>query len=314
MTRPRAGMAGSAARPISRSTVRTAFRVADETPGRTAACSTSLINIPSAGKKVHDANIVATMLAHGIRHLLTFNVADFRRFEAAHRDRAAAPRRRAAPPPADPERPPARGHAVPARRRADPGLRHHGPDQPRPRLVLHGGRLPRRWLAGWTAAFACARPRRAAHRPARAGGRTRGAARALRARPPIPGARHLRAGPVLQRRGPPAVRPGADLPRPAGSAARAGRAVRRPLPGLPAGDHRRRPRRGPVPLVADRLDPDRHVGAAPVPATARCRQPSAWTCASCSPSSSRSPPGSRRSPGPWPGRSSPCASAWARTS
>ena len=30
---------------------------------------------------LNDANIVATMLAHGIRHLLTFNVADFRRFE-----------------------------------------------------------------------------------------------------------------------------------------------------------------------------------------------------------------------------------------
>ena len=33
-----------------------------------------------AGRQVHDANIVATMLAHGERRLLTFNVADFRRF------------------------------------------------------------------------------------------------------------------------------------------------------------------------------------------------------------------------------------------
>ena len=33
------------------------------------------------GKQVHDANIVATMLAHGETHLLTFNAADFRRFE-----------------------------------------------------------------------------------------------------------------------------------------------------------------------------------------------------------------------------------------
>jgi predicted nucleic acid-binding protein len=32
------------------------------------------------GRQVHDANIVATMLAHGERRLLTFNVADFRRF------------------------------------------------------------------------------------------------------------------------------------------------------------------------------------------------------------------------------------------
>jgi predicted nucleic acid-binding protein len=34
----------------------------------------------SAGRQVHDTNIVATMLEHGIRRLLTFNAADFRRF------------------------------------------------------------------------------------------------------------------------------------------------------------------------------------------------------------------------------------------
>ena len=33
-----------------------------------------------AGRQVHDANIVATMLAHGERRLLTFNGVDFRRF------------------------------------------------------------------------------------------------------------------------------------------------------------------------------------------------------------------------------------------
>ena len=32
------------------------------------------------GKQMHDANIVATMLAHGETRLLTFNTADFRRF------------------------------------------------------------------------------------------------------------------------------------------------------------------------------------------------------------------------------------------
>jgi predicted nucleic acid-binding protein len=32
------------------------------------------------GRQVHDANIVATMLAHGERRLLTFNEADFQRF------------------------------------------------------------------------------------------------------------------------------------------------------------------------------------------------------------------------------------------
>lgn len=35
-----------------------------------------------AGRQVHDANVVATMLAHGERRLLTFNDADFRRFAA----------------------------------------------------------------------------------------------------------------------------------------------------------------------------------------------------------------------------------------
>ena len=36
--------------------------------------------VPLAGKQVHDANIVATMPAHGERHLLTFNASDFQRF------------------------------------------------------------------------------------------------------------------------------------------------------------------------------------------------------------------------------------------
>jgi len=34
----------------------------------------------SAGKQVHDTNIVATMLVHGIDAILTHNVADFQRF------------------------------------------------------------------------------------------------------------------------------------------------------------------------------------------------------------------------------------------
>ncbi|MCY3801843.1 MAG: PIN domain-containing protein [Chloroflexi bacterium] len=36
--------------------------------------------VPVAGRQIHDANIVATMLAHGERRLLTFNAADFRRY------------------------------------------------------------------------------------------------------------------------------------------------------------------------------------------------------------------------------------------
>ena len=36
---------------------------------------------PGAGKQVHDANLVAVMLTHGIDQLCTFNVTDFRRFD-----------------------------------------------------------------------------------------------------------------------------------------------------------------------------------------------------------------------------------------
>jgi predicted nucleic acid-binding protein len=36
-----------------------------------------------AGRQVHDANIVATMIAHGEHRLLTFNTKDFERFDAA---------------------------------------------------------------------------------------------------------------------------------------------------------------------------------------------------------------------------------------
>lgn len=36
--------------------------------------------VPLGGRLIHDANIVATMLAHGERRLLTFNESDFRRF------------------------------------------------------------------------------------------------------------------------------------------------------------------------------------------------------------------------------------------
>ena len=40
-----------------------------------------LLEQPGAkGRQVHDANIVATMQRHGIRHLLTHNEADFERY------------------------------------------------------------------------------------------------------------------------------------------------------------------------------------------------------------------------------------------
>ena len=39
--------------------------------------------VPVAGRRIHDANIVATTLAHGERRLLTFNTSDF----SGHGDR-----------------------------------------------------------------------------------------------------------------------------------------------------------------------------------------------------------------------------------
>ncbi len=36
--------------------------------------------VPVGGRQIHDANIVATMLTHGERRLLTFNTADFQRY------------------------------------------------------------------------------------------------------------------------------------------------------------------------------------------------------------------------------------------
>jgi predicted nucleic acid-binding protein len=56
------------------------FNVAEDGPEVFAELRRLLTGVPIAGKQVHDANLVATMLAHGITRLLTFNAADFRRF------------------------------------------------------------------------------------------------------------------------------------------------------------------------------------------------------------------------------------------
>ncbi|MBN1122144.1 MAG: hypothetical protein JXJ17_13790 [Anaerolineae bacterium] len=57
------------------------FEVADETPDVTNWLITPLKQTSTAGKQVHDANVVATMLAYGIDTLLTANIGDFVRFE-----------------------------------------------------------------------------------------------------------------------------------------------------------------------------------------------------------------------------------------
>lgn len=57
------------------------FHVADDTAEVTAQLVTLLGTHPTGGKQIHDANIVATMLTHGITILLTANIADMRRFQ-----------------------------------------------------------------------------------------------------------------------------------------------------------------------------------------------------------------------------------------
>lgn len=56
------------------------FSVAEDGPQVTAHLLNLLSTISCAGKQIHDANIVATMLAHGLPKLLTHNVSDFARF------------------------------------------------------------------------------------------------------------------------------------------------------------------------------------------------------------------------------------------
>jgi predicted nucleic acid-binding protein len=56
------------------------FRVLDDGPAVWDELRELCRRFSFGGRQVHDANIVATMLAHGERRLLTFNDADFRRF------------------------------------------------------------------------------------------------------------------------------------------------------------------------------------------------------------------------------------------
>ncbi|RCJ37667.1 twitching motility protein PilT [Nostoc punctiforme NIES-2108] len=56
------------------------FWVAEDSSQVTERLLTLMEEIPSGGKQVHDANIVATMLIYGIPQLLTHNIGDFARF------------------------------------------------------------------------------------------------------------------------------------------------------------------------------------------------------------------------------------------
>jgi len=57
-----------------------AFNIAEDGPAVFGRLLQLLATHAGGGKQVHDANLVATMLEHRITRLLTFNDADFRRF------------------------------------------------------------------------------------------------------------------------------------------------------------------------------------------------------------------------------------------
>ncbi len=61
-------------------TLETAFSILEDGPKVTEMLKTLCREVAVAGRQVHDANIAATMLAHGERRLLTFNARDFRRY------------------------------------------------------------------------------------------------------------------------------------------------------------------------------------------------------------------------------------------
>ena len=59
---------------------RTDFTVLADSPVVLDHLDNLVSSIPVAGKQIHDANIVPTMQAYGVRHLLTHNTGDFTRF------------------------------------------------------------------------------------------------------------------------------------------------------------------------------------------------------------------------------------------
>ena len=56
------------------------FEVLEDGPAVTEFLTALCREVLVGGKQIHDANIVATMLAHGERRLLTFNTTDFMRY------------------------------------------------------------------------------------------------------------------------------------------------------------------------------------------------------------------------------------------
>jgi predicted nucleic acid-binding protein len=59
-----------------------AYRIAEDNADVTSLLLELLAKYPVSGPRIHDVNIVATMLAYGIDRLLTDNVADFEPFRS----------------------------------------------------------------------------------------------------------------------------------------------------------------------------------------------------------------------------------------
>src|SRR5881396_2879925 len=159
------------------------------------------------------------------------------------------------------ERPAVRGDAVPHGRRADAGVRHHESRQPGARLAVHDRRLPRGRRHAVDRQLPARRASRLRRHPdgrhARRGG---GAAHSLRARPPRPGARHLRPDPVLQRAGGDHLGPRSALYVAAILAAGPHRAVHRvALSGLSGRGHCGRPPGSNSSLVRGHAHPPGHA-------------------------------------------------------
>lgn len=73
------------------------YKFLDDEPGILALWRGLTAKYAILGKPAHDARLVATMIRHGVTHLLTFNAADFARFAEIT---AVAPAAAAAAPPA----------------------------------------------------------------------------------------------------------------------------------------------------------------------------------------------------------------------
>jgi predicted nucleic acid-binding protein len=82
VTRPQAFMRPLSANQIDGQvqTIESLFRIAEDGPSVTAQLVELIRRYPTGGKQIHDANIVATMLVHGIPTLITTNLEDMQRF------------------------------------------------------------------------------------------------------------------------------------------------------------------------------------------------------------------------------------------